>query len=367
MPNPPPSLDTHALLTAVCDDAIFLITGSGRFEVDTLRALSHRRTQVLTAAARGSKAVSFDTWESWIFGLCAASAPVAPPRWVPMSDAIAAGLSLQHGARGVRSLFTSKPSEKDVARVRSQGAAAARALGAVLGSTGTFTAESKLLRDAFVASLGLPEDDQRLLQNESPLEAESLDMHGDFDSKVARAIVRGAFFAAMSDGLDPREEQAVSAIARKLGQSVDEVNSARNDARAMLDGAKQLGEASVETVRYLFSDDTAEGDKIGAAVARLSLPLVLRREALTAINVGGPVTLGKKFKVDKRERETILGLLWITAARANPSYTRRAILAARHDRVAIDLGDVSLGAEIRATADRFLETELTTTLDAAAV
>jgi len=60
-------------------------------------------------------------------------------------DAVEGGLSLEHGARGVRSLFTSKPSDKDVARVRSRGGVAVRVVTSVLVAAGPLNAESTLL------------------------------------------------------------------------------------------------------------------------------------------------------------------------------------------------------------------------------
>src|SRR4051812_44247132 len=201
-PNPVP------VLIVLCEDAFFAITGAARFEIDHLRALAQRRAGALRAAALGAPPEGMEAGERWLFSLCAAIAPIAPPRWMPMADAIEAGLSLEHGARGMRSLFTSKPSEKEVNRVRVLGALAVRALGAIQNATGAFPPEARLIRSTLIASLGLSADDQRLLNAEAPLAAEALDIQGGVESKIARAIVRGAFFAAMGDGLDPREEQA---------------------------------------------------------------------------------------------------------------------------------------------------------------
>src|SRR5205814_10079279 len=126
----------------------------------------------LRSAALGTPPPGLDDWDKWQLSLCTAIAPIAPPRWLPMSDVIG-DLSLEHGARGVRSLFTSKPSEKEVARVRSLGALTARALGAVLSAAGPFNQRARLLRGSLIASLGLPEEDQNLLHKEQPVSAEA--------------------------------------------------------------------------------------------------------------------------------------------------------------------------------------------------
>jgi len=359
-PNPVP------VLVTLCEDAFFAIAGSGRFEIDHLRALAGRRASALRSAALGSPPDGLDAWEGWLLSLCAAIAPIAPPRWMPMADAIEAGLSLEHGARGMRSLFTSKPSEKEVARVRLLGALAIRALGAALSATGTFHPEARLIRSTFIASLGLPAEDQRLYNSETPVPAESLDIPAGTEGKIAKAIVRGAFFAAMGDGMDPREEQAVSAIARKLGLTTEEVNAVRAEARAMIDASKDFGEACVDAIRYLLEGDTAESERLAAAAARLTLPSIQRRDAITSINVGAPVTLGRKHALDRRRREAVLALAWVAAMRSDPTYARRCQIAARHNGVAADLGDEADGGAIRAAIDRHVEFELCAALEAAA-
>jgi hypothetical protein len=347
-----------AALAVLCEDAFFAVAGAARLELDVLRALSARRVSAVAAVARGTPTPGVDAWEPWVLGLCHAMAPIAPPRWVPMADAVEAGLSLEHGARGVRSLFTSKPSEKDVARVRSMGALAVRAVTSVLAATGALTAEARLLRSALIASLGLPDADRQALEAEPPYHVELLDMHGDLDGKFTRSLVRGAFYAARIDGTDPREEQAVIAIARKVGLTTEEVNQAREEARALGDAGRDLGDAAVDAIRYLLEGDGAESDRFAIAAARLVLLPIQRHDAITAINVGSPVILGKRHRVDRRQREAALALAWLAGVHANPTYIRRAELVSRHDRLAADLGDGDAGPSIRGALDRWLELEL---------
>jgi hypothetical protein len=171
----------------------------------------------------------------------------------------------------------------------------------------------------------------------------------------------------MGDGMDPREEQAVLAIARKVGVDIEGVNAARSEAREMIESSKDFGEASVDAIRYLLEGVGPEGELIAVAAARLTLPPVQRRDALTAINVGGAVTLGHKHTLDRRGREAVLGVAWAAAVRQNPSFTRRADLAAKHSRIAADLGDETDGPAIRGALDRHFEIELGAALEAAAV
>jgi len=362
----PPSLNPLLTLVTVCEDAFFGVTASGRLDLEALRALAARRAATYRAAALGAPGPSLTDWEPWLLALCAASAPIAPPRWMPMAEVIHAGLSLELGARGVRSLFTSKPSDKDVIRVRTQGSFVVRVLASVLAVAGQWSAESRFLRSALVASLGLPEDDERVLNAEGPFPAESLELQGGCDAKLAKAIVRGAFYAAISDGIDPREENAIFIIAGKLGLDFDTVNAARADARSQIESSRDFGEACVDAVRLMLEGDAAESERFGIATARLTLPAAQRGDAITAINVGGPAVLGKKHQLDRREREAVLGLGWIVALHRNPTVTHRATLAVLHTRIAADLGGESEALELRIALDRLIEVELNAALHAAA-
>lgn len=359
-----PKPEPVKVLVTLCDDALFAVAATNRFEIDHLRGLAARRASALRAAALGTPGPDLSSWDAWQLGLCTAIAPVAPPRWLPMSDVIGA-LSLEGGARGVRSLFTSKPSDKEVARVRSLGALAVRSLGAVLSAAGAFNARGRLLRSSLIASLGLPEDDQKTLDTEAPVAAEALEIPASVDQKLARAIVRGAFFAAMGDGMDPREEQCVAELARKLAVGAEELGAARKEARELLEGSKDLGDACVDAIRYVLANDLDDAKLLSIAAARLILPPKQRHEALTAIDVGGAVTLSQKHPLDRKRREAALAISWIAAARSNPSYGARAELALRHNRVAADLGGESDGPEVRSVIDRHLETEIGAALLAA--
>jgi hypothetical protein len=354
-PQPPPNL--AAALSLVCEDAFFALAGAGRLDADMLRALAGRRTAAIAAAAQGAAPPGLDAWEPWVLSLCVALAPIAPPRWIPAADAIEAGLSLEHGARGLRSLFSSKPSDKDILRVRSLGALAVRCVTSVLAATGPLGAEPQLLRHALLASLGLSEETRRELAAEPPVPAEQLDIHGDLDPKLARSIVRGCFYAARIDGTDPREEAAVIAIARKMGLTTEAVTEAREEARQIGDAGKDFGEAAVDGVRWLLEADRAESDRFAVAAARLTLTPIQRHDAITGINLGNPVVLGKRHRIDRRQREAVLGLAWLAAVHANPTYIRRAELVGRHDKLAVDLGEDGGGA-VRDTIDKYVELEL---------
>jgi hypothetical protein len=364
--GPPPPPDLRRVLARLSEDAFFAVAGAARLDLEALRALAAKRAPALVGAARGAPSPGIDEWDPWVLALCAVLAPIAPPRWVPLADAVEGGLSLVHGARGVRSLFTSKPSDKDVARVVRLGGLGVRVVTSVLAAAGPLDAEKSLLRRALLASLGLPDHDRADIEAEAPVSAEQLDLHGDLDGKLGRSLVRAGFYAARLDGTDPREEQAVIAVARKLGLTTEDVNEAREEARAFIDAGKDFGEASVDAIRWLLEGDAPNSDRFAVAAARLTLSPIQRHDALTAVNVGSPVVLGRRYRLDRKQREAALGMAWLAAVHGNPTYVAGVDLAARHDRLAADYGDEADGAAIRGALDRWIELELAATAKAAA-
>ncbi|MDI1479748.1 hypothetical protein [Polyangium sp. y55x31] len=343
---------------SLCDDVFFAIASTNRLDEGVLRALAKRRAPVLQAAARGAPPEHLGAWDTWLVRMAAAIAPIQPPRWLAMADVIDEGISLEGGARGVRSLFTTKPSEKDVARVKAFGGFASRALAAVLGATGEFQMEAKSQRGCFIASLGLPEEDEKALAKEEPVRAETLEVPEGLPPKIARAVLRGAFYAAMLEGVDPREEQAVLVIGKKTSLPAEEVTAAHGEARQRIEAARAFGAPCVDGIRYVLEGEKESSDELAVAAARLTLPMNHRTEAITAVNVGGKVVLAKKHSLDKKQREAALALAWAAALRSDPSYVRRSELAYRHDAVAADLGDEGAGRDARRGVEAFIEEEL---------
>jgi hypothetical protein len=264
----------------LCDDAFFLVASTARLDDDLLRDFAKRRSSVLQAVARGAPSEHMGPWDSWLLRMSAAIAPLSPPRWLAMADVIEGGVSLEHGARGLRSLFTSTPSEKTVARVQSFGGFAARALASVLAATGEFHPDARAQRGCFVASLGLSEDDQKALTKEEPVFATALEVPEELPAKIARAVLRGAFVAAMLEGTDPREEQAVLVIGKKTGLPAEEITAAHGEARQRMDAARTFGLPAVDAIRYVLEGDRMTSDLLAVAAAKLTLPMNHRTAAL---------------------------------------------------------------------------------------
>lgn len=349
--SPPPRVClVHALLT-LCDDAFFAVIAAGRLDGDGLRAFARRREPALHAVARGAPAEHAGQGEAWLARLCAAIAPVSPPRWMAMADVVEEGLSLEHGARGLRGLFTSRPSDKEVARVRTLGAFAARALAAVLGPGAD---GASVQRACLIASLGLPEEEQRALLAEAPAAVEALEVPKELTPKLARAALRGAFLAAMLEDDGARAEQAAITLGRRVGLPAEEVTAAHGEARRAVDAGRALGAVAVEAIRIVAHDEPESGAALAGAAARLLLPASGRAEALSA----APAAPTRRYPLDRRQREAALGLAWTAALRGDPTAARRADLAARHDAVAKDLGDEEAGREARREIEAFVDEEL---------
>ena len=105
-------------------------------------------------------------------------------------------VTLEAGARGLRSFFSSKPSEKDVLRVKRLGTLATRVLRAVFAADGPLDQEEQRTIAGLIASLGLPDEDAQPLFGEAPVAVEQLDVYGDVEPGFAKALLRGAWLAA---------------------------------------------------------------------------------------------------------------------------------------------------------------------------
>jgi hypothetical protein len=268
-------------------------------------------------------------------------APIHPPIWMPMAEVIREKVTLEVGARGLRSLFSSKPSDKDVQRVKRLGTLAVRVLRAVFAADGGLDAEEARTVAALVASLGLPDEMAQPLYAEAPIGVEQLDVYGDIEPAVAKALVRGAWLAAASDSIDPREEHVVRVLANKLAFPAMDMEVIRNDAVARVDLRRLAGLATVDAVRFVLSDRMpGHGVTLAAKSGTIMLPRRFRDEALAQIGHGSKVTLAKRYvNLSSDDRATVLGIAWAAALYEDPSIARRALLRARHDRVAQDLGE----------------------------
>ena len=86
----------------------------------------------------------------------------------------------------------------------------------------------------------------------------------------------------------------------------------------------------------------------------LMLPRRYRDETLAMIGHGAKVTLARRYQqMNGEDRQTVLGMAWAAALYEDPSVARKALLRARHDRFAQDLGE-SDGGKARHAVDEWV-------------
>ncbi len=106
------------------EDAIFVLGSGTRDAKEALDGVLQRRGPAYAAALQGQlHARMTEGFDAWFVEMVRALAPMSPPTSVPMMGVIRERVTLEIGARGLRSLFSNKPSDKDVARVKRYGAA----------------------------------------------------------------------------------------------------------------------------------------------------------------------------------------------------------------------------------------------------
>jgi len=328
------------LVGTLAEDAMFgLSCGGGS---DVLDGLGKRRGEAYSAVLAGHRLNTMTSeFDNWIVELTRAVAPIFPPAWMPMAEVIREKVTLEAGARGIRSLFSSKPSDKDVQRVKRLGTLAVRVLRAVFVADGTLDHEEQRTIAGLVASLGLPDADAQPLFAEAPLPVEQLDVYGDIEPAVAKALLRGAWLASAWDQIDPREEHVVRVLANKLAIAAMDLEVLRNEAVQRVDTRRTAGLAAVDAVRFVLSDRMpGHGVTLAAKAGQLMVPRRYREEALAQVGAGAKVTLAKRYpNLGSEDKSTVLGMAWAAAMYEDPSMARRALLRARHDRVAADLGE----------------------------
>ena len=328
------------LIGALAEDAIFgLSTGGGP---SVLEGLGRRRGEAYQAILAGHRLNTMsDELDHWLVEMTRAAAPIFPPAWMPMSDVLREKVTLEVGARGLRSFFSSKPSDKDILRVKRLGTLAARVLRAVFVADGPLDTEEQRTVASLVASLGLPDEDAQPLYAEAPIAVEQLDVYGDVEPGYAKALLRGAWLAAAWDSLDPREEHVIRVVANKLNFPAMDLEVLRNDVVQRLEARRNAGQAAVDAIRFVLSDRMpGHGVTLAAKTGMIMIPKRYRDEVMAQVGHGAKVTLARRYtQLSAEDKLTVLGISWAAALYEDPSVARRALLRARHERVAQDLGE----------------------------
>jgi len=363
MPNDGISGRLSQLVATLAEDTMFVLAGDeGAVSAPPFEGLAKRRDEAYRAALHGQPhATMLSAFDPWVIDLSRAMAPIAPPDWLPMGDVIRARVTLEAGPRGLRSLFSDKPSDKEAQRVHRLGMLSVRLLRQVLSAARPLDGHDARMVGAFVASLGLPQHEALSLLNEPLIPGVQLDVFGDLEPKVAKAILSGAWLAAAWDGLHPREEEVIRAFAAKAGVALDEVEEARAAALSRVEVKRLVGLATIDYVRAVLSDRVPGiGQALPAFLGTLLLPRRYRDEGLAPIGHLAPVMLARRYlKLTHDERTRVLGLTWAAALHEDPSLGRQALLRARFEHVAEDLE--SDGREARMLVSGWISDVLATT------
>lgn len=358
--GPAPAADPLGrAVTLVCEDAIFALSAALGNSNDALEGVVQRRASAHAAFMQNTHIPTMTgAFDHWVVDMTRAITPLCPPSWLPMAEVLREKVTLEIGARGLRGLFTSKPSDKEITRVRKYGTLATRILRTIFAADGPVDAEEARTIAAFLTSLGLPDADTAPLYNEAPVPIEHLELYGEVEPGVARAMMRGAWLAAAWDAIDPREEVVLRALGQKLSLSIEDFEMMRTEAIARVDARRMAGLASVDAVRFMLTDRApGAGVPLAAYVGTLMLPRRYREEALAHVGHGAPVTLAGRYRgISTEEKLSALGMAWACGLHENPPVGRVALLAARLERFAKDL-DVD-PKRARAIVDGALELAL---------
>lgn len=330
------------LVAASAEDAIFALSAALGNANDALENIVKRRKEQHTAVLQNARVPRMtENFDAWIVDMAKSMAAICPPSWMPMSEVLREKVTLEGGPGGLRGLFSSKPSDKDVARVKRLGTLAVRALRAVFAADGPLDGEEVRTVAALISSLGLPDSDAAPLYTEQPVSVDQIEVYGDLEPSVGRAIIRGSWLGSAWDMIEPREEQVIRALAQKVGVPIVDVEMMRNEAIARVDARRQVGLATVDAVRTVLSDrEPGVGVQIAALAGTLMIPRRFRDEALATMRAGAPVTLAQRYKgISSGEKLSVLGIAWAAGLHEDPSASRLALLRARHLKMSKDMGD----------------------------
>ena len=341
-------------LDLVAMEVAFATLAAEKADPDLWAEVAGRRGDAHHAALAGAPLPSDS--EAWAIALSRAVAPSLAPRFLPMHE-LADAFGLAGGARGLKSLFSSKPSDKDRARVRALASAAAGVGAAAMAANGALTPDERALLRAAAACFGLSADDEALVGGATAEPPDRVALPTELDPKAARAIVRGAWLAAIQDGLDVPDEGAVAVLANRMGVAMQESGAIGADVKAEGAARHALAKAAIEATTFVARDDLSRVTPLAELVAWLGVPAPYRAGALAPIATGAPPAITAKAG-DKHARGAALAIAWAAALRDDPPVTRRALLAARHDHAAKGLGGEDDGERVRHLVERHVERTL---------
>ena len=343
-------------LRVVAEDVVFATLAAEKADPDLWTELATRRAETYKFVVGGGAVAAPSDRDSFTITLSRAMAPSLAPRFLPMHE-LADGFGLAAGARGLKSLFSSKPSDKDRARVRALAVTAAHVSASAMAANGELSSEERLFLRASAACFGLSTEDEAGVAAVEAAAPDKVALPTEVDAKAARAMVKGAWLAAVQDGLDIPDEGVVAILANRLGVSMQESGALGADVKTAGTARQAMARSAVEAMVIVSRDALALVSPFAELVTYLAVAAPFRAGVLAPLATGAMGVVSAKSS-DKHARTAALSMAWAAVLHDDPTITRRSVLAARHDQVAKALGGEDDGERTRHLVERHAEREI---------
>lgn len=286
--------------------------------------------------------------------LAAALAPVLPSEHMPMWGLIDANLTLEGGAKGLRSLFSSTPSERERRRVHRTATLAWRVMSVVAHADRAVSEDERRWIDMAMSSFGLSEEELAAARAGATTRASQLEVFGELDGRVRRELVRGAWQIALQGDLGATEEDEVLTLAAKLELSA-ELGAVRQEVTDALARATRVATLAVElcvaAARHLSAELRATAaERVIAAAAPPRVAGALRARAR---GEGNPPP-ARSIALVSGQRTQSLALAWCALRSLDLSSSAETAARAELRSASVNHdadGDAALALEV---VDRFL-------------
>lgn len=287
-------------------------------------------------------------------GVAAALAAVAPPDTMPMSGLVSLGYTLEGGARGLRSLFTSAPSDKERKRVQRIAALAARVMEIVAGADDVLSRDERRSIAMAMASFGLTGEELDAIRPAGRLTIEQFEVLGELDAKVRRELVRGAWQLAQRHASSPVEEDTVRALAARLDMS-PQVEPLRVEVSNVMQRAGDVAALAVELTRAAGTAlpvDTLEAalENLIRSAAPPARATVLRER----VKSREAPALSRLTPLARPQRLQSVALAWATLVGTDPTWSMGQHLRGELTALAAEAGAGYEVAEALEEVDRYL-------------
>ncbi len=291
-------------------------------------------------------------------GVARALAPLCPPETMPMGGLIEAGITLEGGARGLRSLFTKNPSDKDRKRVQRYATLAARVMEAVAGADDELSEDELRGISMAMASFGLDDDELVAARAPAKLRPEQIEVFGEIDAKLLRELLRGAWSVALRGGTNPRSDEAVRTLAARLDIS-DQCEAVRSN---VADSLARVGNTAALSVELARSAGAALAPDLFASalegLIRSAAPPSHAKALRERVSAKEPPRF-EGFGLPTRPRRLqAVALAWATLTGTDPSYSLGLHLRGELSTAAGEAGAAYEVTEALDAVDRYLHQRL---------